>query len=61
MGTNKKDSLWVRLKRAVRKVNFLPLWGDGGLFSDKAIITTKPQTDSTFVIKDSTVVTRPLK
>ena len=58
MGTNKKDSLWVRLKRAVRKINFIPQWGDGGFVSDKIIEIrgNKHTNDTSFVVRDSTVI-----
>lgn len=59
--TNKRGvDWWIRLKRFLRRVKVPPMSGDGGLFSDKAIIITKPQTDSTSVLKDS-VVTKPIK
>ena len=57
---NKKESIWVRLKRVIRRVTVPSFRGDGGAHSDKAIdIITKPQTDSSFVIKDTAVVARP--
>lgn len=59
--TNKNsEDWWIRLKRFLRRVKVPPMSGDGGIHSDKAIIITKPQTDSTAVLKDS-VVTKPIK
>ena len=56
-----KETIWVRLKRVVRRMVHIPQRGDGGAHSDKFIQVTKPQTDSTFVINDSAVVARPKK
>ena len=54
--TNKRESIWVRLKRAIRRLKVPPMAGDGGFITDKTLIVTKPQTDSTFVVKDTAVV-----
>ena len=60
MGNNKdKPSIWVRLKRVLRRVKVPPQRGDGGAYTDKYIEITKPQTDSSFVVKDTAVVARP--
>ena len=59
-----KKKTWVRLKKVIQRllrIEFPPQKGDGGLFSDKFIIVTKPQTDSTSVMKDSVVVAGPLR
>ena len=56
---NKKESIWVRLKRVIRRVTVPSFRGDGGAYTDKYIEITKPQTDSAFVIKDTAVVARP--
>ena len=62
MGENKnKETIWVRLKRVLKRVKVPTYGGDGGIHSDKGIQITKPQTDSTFVINDSAVVARPKK
>lgn len=59
--TNKKgEDWWIRLKRFLRRVKVPPMSGDGGAHSDKLIQISKPQTDSTAVLKDS-VVTKPVK
>ena len=55
---NQKETIWIRLKRAVKRM-VTPQRGDGGAYTDKYIQITKPQTDSTFVIKDTAVVARP--
>ena len=57
-----KKKRWVRLKRAIqwlKKVNVEPSRGDGGFITDKTLIVTKPQIDSSFVIKDTSVIARP--
>ena len=56
-----KETIWLRLRRAFKRVVLFPQRGDGGIYSDKFIQVTKPQTDSSVVVKDSTVVSRPLK
>ena len=59
MAVKEKETIWVRLKRVIRRVKINFPRGDGGAHSDKAIEITKPKTDSTFVVKD-TVVVRPM-
>ena len=56
-----KETIWLRLRRAFKRVVLFTKRGDGGIYSDKFIQVTKPQTDSSVVVKDSTVVSRPLK
>ena len=60
MGIKKK---WVRLKRFIQRlirVEVPPQQGDGGFISDKTLIVTKPQIDSTLTIKDTATVARPM-
>lgn len=61
MGVKGKETLWVRLKRAIRRIRVHPMAGDGGFITDKTLIVTKPQNDTTLIIKDTTVVARPIK
>ena len=51
------ETIWVRLRRAFKRIVLFPQRGDGGIHSEKGLILTKPQTDSCIVVKD-TVVTR---
>jgi hypothetical protein len=53
-----KESIWLKLKRVVRRIIILPQRGDGGLFSEKYIQVTKPQQDTTLIQKD-TIVAKP--
>lgn len=54
--SEQKENLWVRLKRALRRIKVPPMSGDGGIHSDKGITVKKPQVDSSVVIQDTTVV-----
>ena len=58
MSNKEKETVWVRLKRVFRRMVALPQRGDGGLFSDKGVIVTKPQQDTTLIQKD-TIVAKP--
>lgn len=57
----KSDNIWIRLKRAFRRMVLLPQRGDGGIISDKTLMVTKQQKDSTSVIKDTIVIVKPSK
>lgn len=50
----------IRLRRIVRRKRLQIGTGDGGILSDKTIIVTKPQKDTTFIIKDTATVARPM-
>ena len=50
----------VRLRRIVRRKRLQIGTGDGGAYSDKFIIVTKPQNDSTLTIKDTATIARPM-
>lgn len=55
---------WVRLKRFLQRLKLIDVpipKGDGGAHSDKFIQVTKPQIDSSFVIKDTAVIAYPKK
>ena len=54
------ETIWVRLRRAFKRVVLFPQRGDGGLITDKTLIVTKNKNDSTVVIKDSVIVARPM-
>lgn len=59
-----KKKRWVRLKRAIQKlklINTPPQRGDAGVVSDTIVnvIGGKPPKDTTFIINDSAVVSRP--
>lgn len=56
-----KEKFWLRLRRAFKRVVLFPQRGDGGAYSDKLIQISKSPNDSSVVVKDSTVVSRPLK
>lgn len=59
-----KKKTWVRLKKVIQRllrIEFPPQKGDGGAYSDKLIQISKPQTDSTSVMKDSVVVAGPIR
>lgn len=50
----------IRLRRIVRRKRLQIGTGDGGAYSDKFIIVTKPQNDSTLTIKDTATIARPM-
>lgn len=50
----------IRLRRIVRRKRLQIGAGDGGAHSDKLIQIAKPQKDTTFIIKDTAVVARPI-
>lgn len=55
---------WVRLKRFIQKLKIVDPnvgTGDGGLMTDKImeVIGNKHQTDTTFIIQDTSVVAQP--
>lgn len=51
----------IRLRRIVRRKRLQIGTGDGGVMSDRnVIIIEKPQKDTTFVVKDTAVVARPI-
>ena len=60
MGNEKREKWWVRLKKFIQRKKVNIGTGDGGAYSDKFLQVTKPQNDTTFVIKDTAVVARPM-
>lgn len=50
----------IRLRRIVRRKRLQIGTGDGGAFTDKYLPIMKPQKDTTFVVKDTAVVARPI-
>ena len=55
------ETIWVRLRRAFKRMVMFPQRGDGGAYTDKYLPITKQQADSSIVVKDSTVVSRTFK
>lgn len=56
MGVKQKESWWVRLKRAIRRLRVPPMAGDGGAHSDKGIVVSSPQPDSSSVVRDTVTI-----
>lgn len=52
----RKQSIWIRLRKALRRI-ILPPRGDGGAHSDKLIQISRPPADTTLV-QDSVIVKR---
>lgn len=61
MGNEKREKWWIRLKKFLQRKKVNIGTGDGGVMSDRVItvIGGVPK-DSTFVIKDSATVARPM-
>lgn len=60
MGNEKREKWWVRLKKFIQRKKVNIGTGDGGAFSDKFIQVANQKKDTTFVVKDTAVVARPM-